>query len=517
MFKKIGGKIAFFPLILLHNLGEAGVSVIFYIVKNFFVFMKLIIKYVWDKTVRLRLKILSVLQYVGVLIASPLVKLAIDFGNMRREIKEKRREKGFFGAFWVSLRYFLKITLGRRGLGVTAFNLIAPVLSVIFLMNVVSYATAATYALKLTVNGSFLGYVESEQVFLDAEAYIDERINYYGSDKSIEVYPEYSIEKLGSETLLTKYEVAEKIFKNYGFTQEFAYGFYIDGKFYGAVTDNNPIEETVESLLGAYRSDTPDEEVAFLNNVEWDKGDMYLEESIVDPNVIVRTITKSADGEPYLPVTVTRTEEYDVEIAFDTEYRDDPNYSVTSSKVTQMGENGINHITARVSYLNGQEISRIATKVETVSAPVTKIISVGTKPLPKGEFSSQSAEYGKFIWPTLGRGYISCDYGPDGSRNHTGIDIAGVGYGAPIFAADNGTVIYSGWYYDYGNCIIIQHDNGLKTLYGHSSALNVKEGDRVVQGQQIANVGSTGQSTGPHLHFEVIQGGSKLNPNGFLD
>jgi len=517
MLRKIGGKIAFYPIWVLHLLGEAGVAVAAYIIKNFFGVLRLFLKYLWDRTVKIRHRLLSVLQYVCVIIASPFVKLAIDFGNMRRDIRNEKREKGLSGAFGVSLRYFLKITVGRRGLGVTAFNLLAPALSVVFLLNVVSYATSATYALKLTVNGEFLGYVESEQVFLDAEAIVLQRVNFYGSNKNIDVYPEYSIEKIGSSEMLTKYQVANAILKNSGFSLKLAYGFYIDRQFYGAVIDNSSIERTVNSLLDAYRSDIPDEEISFINKVEWSEADMYLAESIVEPDAIIRMITRTDGDRPFLPIAVTRTEEYDVEVPYDTEYISDTSRYVTSSRETQQGENGVNHITARVSYVNGEEISRVTQKVETVSPPVNRVISTGTLPLPSGEVSTQSAEYGKFIWPTLSRGYISCNYGQDGSRWHSGIDIAGEGYGAPIFAADSGTVVFSGNKGDgYGNYVIIQHENGLRTLYGHCSTLSVKYGDKVIQGQQIANVGSTGYSTGPHLHFEVIQGNTRVNPNGFL-
>ena len=100
-------------------------------------------------------------------------------------------------------------------------------------------------------------------------------------------------------------------------------------------------------------------------------------------------------------------------------------------------------------------------------------------------------------------------------RFHTGIDF-GADYGTTIYAADNGTVIFSGWYGGYGNAVIIDHGNGITTLYGHSSELLVAEGQAVKRGEAIATVGSTGLSTGPHLHFEVRQNGEPIDPMGFL-
>ncbi|BDA68239.1 Peptidase M23B [Calothrix sp. PCC 7716] len=100
-------------------------------------------------------------------------------------------------------------------------------------------------------------------------------------------------------------------------------------------------------------------------------------------------------------------------------------------------------------------------------------------------------------------------------RLHTGIDFAGA-YGSPIRAADNGTVIFAGWYGGYGNAVIISHGKGITTLYGHSSQLYVSEGQTVQRGQHIAATGSTGLSTGPHLHFEVRRDGTPTDPAPYL-
>lgn len=100
-------------------------------------------------------------------------------------------------------------------------------------------------------------------------------------------------------------------------------------------------------------------------------------------------------------------------------------------------------------------------------------------------------------------------------RLHAGIDFAGA-YGSPIRAADAGTVIFAGWYGGYGNTVIISHGKGITTLYGHSSQLYVSEGQTVQRGQHIAATGSTGLSTGPHLHFEVRRDGTPTDPAPYL-
>lgn len=100
-------------------------------------------------------------------------------------------------------------------------------------------------------------------------------------------------------------------------------------------------------------------------------------------------------------------------------------------------------------------------------------------------------------------------------RFHAGIDF-GVGHGTVIRAADSGTVIFAGWYGGYGRSVIIDHGNNLTTLYAHTSAVYISEGQAVQRGQAIAAVGSTGLSTGPHLHFEVRENGTPVNPLNYL-
>jgi murein DD-endopeptidase MepM/ murein hydrolase activator NlpD len=116
-------------------------------------------------------------------------------------------------------------------------------------------------------------------------------------------------------------------------------------------------------------------------------------------------------------------------------------------------------------------------------------------------------------WPT--NGSVTSGFGYRWGSLHAGIDIAN-GVGTPIRAAKGGTVILSGWNGGYGNCIVIDHGGGFSTLYGHMTRLRVSEGARVGQGDLIGDMGSTGNSTGSHLHFETRVNGSARDPNGYL-
>jgi len=126
---------------------------------------------------------------------------------------------------------------------------------------------------------------------------------------------------------------------------------------------------------------------------------------------------------------------------------------------------------------------------------------------------------GELMWPV--QGPITSPYGYrihpilGYKKLHTGIDF-GVGYGTPIHASDSGTVIYATWMGGYGNVVVVDHGRGISTLYAHQSRMAVGSGARVARGQTIGYVGSTGFSTGPHLHFEVRVNGNPVDPMGYL-
>lgn len=121
---------------------------------------------------------------------------------------------------------------------------------------------------------------------------------------------------------------------------------------------------------------------------------------------------------------------------------------------------------------------------------------------------------GVFIWPANNHFLSGFDYSP--AANHNGIDIDGE-TGDAVYAADNGVVVYAGWNnWGYGNVIVINHGNGWQTLYAHLNSINVSCGQSVWQGTVIGAIGSTGNSTGSHLHFEMMYEGSKVNPWNYL-
>ena len=347
---------------------------------------------------------------------------------------------------------------------------------------------------------------------------------------------------------------------------EYAYGFYLNGVFQGAVPDNTPIIEALDGILEKYRISHPNADISFRDSLEYSTAGLYLSGSIIDTDWLVSQLTsvkanagyymaeegdtledisettglsmrqlelmnpelegtalaedqrvKIRDEIPFLSVNVSVVEDYDIDVDYTTEYYNDDSLYNGVSRVTTEGVPGTNHITSSVTYVNNIETSRRVTGARIVKDPVTERIALGTK-VPPEQYSASDAGYGKFIWPMdVGKSHISeLTYWDGGYAGHVGIDIV-ESYGAPIYAGASGTVTHSGWNYGYGNCVIIDHGNGLQTLYGHCSDLLVSVGEEVIQGQVIAKEGSSGYVTGAHLHFEVRMGNVKLNPVNYLE
>lgn len=175
--------------------------------------------------------------------------------------------------------------------------------------------------------------------------------------------------------------------------------------------------------------------------------------------------------------------------------------------VKQEGANGKKEVSYLITEENGERTERVQTEENIVAEPENRVVVTGTKVIP-------SVGTGTFVWPTEG-GYISSQMGSRWGRYHYGIDIARPS-GYTIKAVDNGVVKTAGSHSTYGNYIVIDHNNGLETLYAHLSKIEVSEGQIVAQGAAIGVMGSTGRSTGTHLHLEVHKNGSEVNPLTYL-
>ena len=247
-------------------------------------------------------------------------------------------------------------------------------------------------------------------------------------------------------------------------------------------------ETTVKTLI--------DLNPEFADNIVIRVGDV-VQVPAPKPVVDVKTVIKDAVIEESVPTTMVEVE--------------DASLYIGQTRITDYGSDGWRKITADITRINGieDESQRVLKKEEMLSYPVPGEIHIGTTPVPKGVGS------GYFSWPLSGA-RISSHFGPRWGSVHTGVDLA-IGMGTPVKACDEGKVIFAGWNSGgYGNLIKVDHGNGYQTWYAHLSKIYVKNGEAVSKGEVIGAVGSTGNSTGPHLHLEVRINGVPKNPLRYL-
>jgi murein DD-endopeptidase MepM/ murein hydrolase activator NlpD/HEPN domain-containing protein len=188
------------------------------------------------------------------------------------------------------------------------------------------------------------------------------------------------------------------------------------------------------------------------------------------------------------------------------EYKTSDEMRVGQTKVIRQGQDGQKQVTYRQIKKNGSVIEEEIVEEQILKEPVSAIILKGTKVVP-GEGT------GKFRWPVAGH-RITSYQGERWGRMHKGIDIIGK---STIMAADNGVVEFAGYKKGgLGNAVIIDHKNGFKTVYAHLKSIKVKKGQVVEKGEAIGIMGSTGNSTGVHLHFEIYLNGKLKNPTSYL-
>jgi murein DD-endopeptidase MepM/ murein hydrolase activator NlpD len=210
---------------------------------------------------------------------------------------------------------------------------------------------------------------------------------------------------------------------------------------------------------------------------------------------------------PVLTVQTSETAKYIVPIPFTIEYENTEAKYKGEQSVKSRGVNGQKEVVAKIVRNNGVEVTRTELSSVILADPKSQVVLVGTKKLPP------LVGTGTFISPV--RGTITSRFGYRWGRLHTGVDI-GVHTGTEVKAADGGRVIFSGRDGSLGICIRIDHGGNRVTTYGHLSKSLVKAGQKVFQGQHIANSGNTGRSTGPHLHFEIQINGKFKNPLNYI-
>lgn len=473
--------------------------------------------------------------------------------------REIRRER---------FRYFRRGARLYFPLVLNALAYLLPVAALAGFAYIVQDRMNVNYVLEVMVNGEPVGSVASEQVFESARDDVQGRIQtVQDSDQDaratmaavtqLELDPTYTL-AIGGD-VMNEMEVANAILSASGGAIGEATAVYIDGSLQFVTQDGDHLRSYLESVKQPYEdASDPNVRVSFVHDISLVDG-LYLQASMVSYSDILSVLNEGGGARTYtaaegdtvqtvldatgvawdslaalnpdltgtdqelaggtevitgvqspnlLQVKVIRRESYTSEIPYDTVETQSSEYDFGETVVTSAGQNGLQEITQDITYIDGVQTEISTVSVETLQEPVSEYVTKGTH-LKSGMTANYGS--GEWMWPVPQYTYVSRWM----SSFHKGADICAA-YGTPIYASDSGVVVTAGYHYSYGNYVVIDHGNGWTTLYGHMSALGCSSGQAVERGEVIGYVGSTGNSTGNHCHFEMHHNGTLVSARNFF-
>ena len=473
--------------------------------------------------------------------------------------REIRRER---------FRYFRRGARLYFPLVLNALAYLLPVAALAGFAYIVQDRMNVNYVLEVMVNGEPVGSVASEQVFESARDDVQGRIQtVQDSDQDtqattaavtqLELDPTYTL-AIGGD-VMNEMEVANAILSASGGAIGEATAVYIDGSLQFVTQDGDHLRSYLESVKQPYEdASDPNVRVSFVHDISLVDG-LYLQASMVSYSDILSVLNEGGGARTYtaaegdtvqtvldatgvawdslaalnpdltgtdqelaggtevitgvqspdlLQVKVIRRESYTSEIPYDTVETQSSEYDFGETVVTSAGQNGLQEITQDITYIDGVQTEISTVSVETLQQPVSEYVTKGTH-LKSGMTANYGS--GEWMWPVPQYTYVSRWM----SSFHKGADICAA-YGTPIYASDSGVVVTAGYHYSYGNYVVIDHGNGWTTLYGHMSALGCSSGQAVERGEVIGYVGSTGNSTGNHCHFEMHHNGTLVSARNFF-
>ena len=376
---------------------------------------------------------------------------------------------------------------------------------------------------------------------------------------SIEVCSELFVEpvRASQKEIISKDELLTKLKNSLSYDIK-AYVIKVDGVEQATLINNKEAEEVLEKIKAKYIEEgIKPELISFVEEVKVEPKCIKVSDEMIAVNDAVELLTKSTEAQriytieegdtlwgiseryglsiedilkanpgleeegilqigqeinlnipkPILSVMTKEEFTYTEPIEKPVRYVEDDTQYKTYIKVIEPGEEGEKEITAYKIKINGYEEGTEIISEKVIKEPKESVVVVGTKtPPPK-------SATGSFRMPTSGT--LTSTFGYRWGRFHAGIDLAAP-IGTPVYAADGGTVVEAGWHGGYGYLVRINHGNGFESYYAHLSKIYVQVGQKVAKGEQIAAMGSTGNSTGSHLHFEIRLNGEAKNPYNYL-
>jgi len=271
----------------------------------------------------------------------------------------------------------------------------------------------------------------------------------------------------------------------------------VEGECVALVKNEDVAEEVVDRVKEEYKNAlTTSVEIEEETSIE----NLKLENGAEKPEILTaREASEQIVNEQSITVKTTEVVEEEQSVEYKVIEEKTDQLKLGEVRVKQQGRKGLTRVKKKVIKENGVVVSEDILETETVKDCVPEIVVSGTAGL---------------AWP-LDEMRLTSGFGARWGRQHSGLDL-GMPMGSPIYAAKSGVVTCASYNGSYGNLVKVDHGDGMETYYAHCSRLDVETGQQVAAGQQIAAVGSTGNSTGPHLHFEVRIGGVAQDPAPWL-
>lgn len=357
------------------------------------------------------------------------------------------------------------------------------------------------------LNGNSIGTVQDKEAYAKVEKEINECINrrfanIEGKDQVI-FKSNKKRKRLSSEESIIK-----NYFKYSNITVE-TYGVFCKENYLGALDNSKEYNITIDKVKNKYKEILKLKDINDfkIDNLQLKKCRVPLRRVCIDGKSSREKIAgEILNNHKTINVQFTSVIEDKKDIEPSTVMKSSSEMLKGERKIQQQGEKGLKNVFSKITVKNEKIVSKKTVEEKILKSSKDKVILIGSK---------NPAVLGIACFSKPSRGSVSSGFGRRWGRMHNGIDIASSS-GSPIYAAYEGNITFAGWQDGYGKIVIIEHGEGLETRYAHCSELLVKKGDIVKENNLIARVGSTGRSTGPHLHFEVRKNGTPVNPIEYL-
>lgn len=450
-----------------------------------------------------------------------------ELSNFRTEIRHagKSIKKAFkkpLSLPAVFIHHIGKVLSGHKNLVRSAVNTLMPIGALLVFLVTLNYWNGVTFALEVYYNEESIGYISDESVYIEAKNLVKDRLSSGAYNQGTEEKSSYALSLVSIDELSDAQVISDRMIENSVDNLTHACGVYIDGEFICAVKNESDAKTVFDNILAPHEIDAKANKyvVGFAETIDYVQG-LYPDTSDVmwDASELSSKLTDE-QGERLIRIRKIVTSTTTKDVPYETVKRRDVTKYSGYRLVQQKGVNGTERIITTQIFIDGV-LADTEYDSEITKKPIDEIIVVGSKTSYNGVYIGEASSKG-FLWPAPSCHYISSPYGWRSSGWHNGIDLVKSGGGAlgtPVIASRSGRVeVVQRSNSGYGNMVLINHGDGYKTRYAHmvKGSISVSVGEYVDAGQTIGRVGSTGNSTGPHLHFEVIRNGETQNPKNYI-